>query len=110
MLLLGALGLQTLRGDWLETGFASLLPKIEARADIVEAIDRQKQLINRKVIWLTGGASAEAAIAHARKLEQQVINSHLFGKVALQIAQDQQVDQFKRLFAYRYQLLDPETH
>ncbi|MEC4748664.1 MMPL family transporter [Methylomicrobium sp. Wu6] len=109
MLLLGALGLKTLSRDWLETGFLALLPKIEQRPEIAEAIERHSQLINRKVIWLSGAASAEAAIANARKLERQMSDSGLFGKITLKISQDQAVNQYKQLFAYRYQLLDAKT-
>jgi predicted exporter len=109
MLLLGALGLKTLSGDWLETGFLALLPKIEQRPEVAEAIERHNDLINRKVIWLSGAPSVDAAIANAEKLERRVRNSGLFGKITLKVAQEQGIDQYRRLFAYRYQLLDPET-
>jgi predicted exporter len=109
MLLLAALGLQALSRDWLETGFLALLPKLEQRPEVAEAIERHNQLINRKVIWLSGAASAEAAIARAEKLERQVRDSGLFGKITLKVAQEQNVNRYQQLFAYRYQLLDSET-
>jgi len=109
MLLLGVLGLQTLSRDWLETGFLALLPKIEQRPEVAEAIERHNQLLNRKVIWLSGAASAEVAIANARQLERQVRDSGLFGNIMFEVAQDQAVNQYKRLFAYRYQWLDAPT-
>jgi predicted exporter len=109
MLLLGALGLNTLNRDWLETGFLALLPKIEQRPEVAEAIDRHNRLIHRKVIWLIGAAGSEAAIANAEKLEQRLRDSGLFGKITLKVAQDQRAGQYQRLFAYRHRLLDPET-
>jgi predicted exporter len=109
MLLLGAIGWQALSRDWLETGFLALLPKLEQRPEVAEAIDRHNQLINRKVIWLSGAASSDTAIANAEKLERMVKDSGLFGKITLKPAQNQDADQYRQLFAYRYQLLDPGT-
>jgi predicted exporter len=109
MLLLGALGLKTLSRDWLETGFLALLPKLEQRPEVAEAIERHNQSINRKVIWLSGAAGIDAAIANAEKLERMAKDSGLFGTTALKVSQDRGANPYKPLFAHRYHLLDPET-
>jgi len=109
MLLLGAFGLETLSRDWLETGFLALLPKVEQRPEVAEAIERHNRLLNRKVIWLSGAASAEAAIANARQLRQLAGDSGLFGRITLEVSEAQTVNRYKPLFAYRYQLIDTAT-
>ncbi|MBL1263781.1 MMPL family transporter [Candidatus Methylomicrobium oryzae] len=109
MLLLGVLGFNTLNRDWLETGFLALLPKIEQRPDVAEAIERHNALINRKVIWLIGASGSERAIANAEQLEKRVRDSGLFGSIMMKVNQEQGIDQYRRLFAHRYRLLDPET-
>jgi predicted exporter len=109
MLVLGALGVNALNRDWLETGFLALLPKTEQRPEVAEAIERHNQLINSKVIWLIGASGSEAAIANAEKLEKRLRDSGLFGKITLKLDQGQGVDRYKPLFTHRYHLLDPET-
>lgn len=109
MVLIGILGIQTLSRDWLETGFLALLPKTEQKPDVAAAIERQNQLINRKVIWLTGASASADAIAAARRLERQVRQSGLFSEVLLEMPQEQAVKQYRQLLPYRYQLLDQNT-
>ncbi|MGR9086647.1 MAG: MMPL family transporter [Gammaproteobacteria bacterium] len=109
MALVGALGFQISSGDWLETGFLALLPKIEQNPEVASAVERHNRMINRKVIWLSGAVRVDEAIKNAGMLEQRVQDSGLFGKVTLQVTQDGALHQYRRLFAYRYQLLDANT-
>ena len=109
MVLIGVLGLQALSRDWLETGFLALLPASEQQPEIAHAIERHNQLANRKVIWLSGAASAGQAIAHARALKRQAETSGLFSKIVLEVPRQQAIEQYLRLFPYRYQLLDAES-
>jgi len=72
MLIVGVLGSRVLTTDWLETGFLALLPVTEQQPDIANAVQQHNQLMNRKVIWLTGAASSQEAITQARQLQQQL--------------------------------------
>jgi predicted exporter len=72
MLVIGMLGSQSLTKDWLETGFLALLPVTEQKPEIAKAIQQHNELLNRKVIWLTGATSSVDAISHARQLKQQL--------------------------------------
>jgi predicted exporter len=109
MVLIGVLGIQALNRDWLETGFLALLPASEQKPEIAYAIDRHNQPVNRKVIWLTGAAGSGQAIALARKLKEQVKKSSLFSKTVLEVPQQQAIEHYRRLFPYRYQLLDAKS-
>lgn len=107
MILLAAQGFQTLQRDWLETGFLALLPKVEQRPEVAEAVEHYNQSFNRKLIWLYGAANADAAIAGAKQLSARVKGSGLFTAVTLQTEQD--AERYRRLFDARYQLLDRDT-
>lgn len=109
MLIIGVLGSQALSKDWLETGFLALLPASEQQPEIAKAIQQHNELLNRKVIWLTGAASSKDAISHARQLKQQLEQSKLFASIVLEMPQQNMVKQYQQLFPYRYQLLDAQT-
>jgi predicted exporter len=109
MLVIGILGSQSLTKNWLETGFLALLPVTEQRPEIAKAIGQHNELLNRKLIWLTGAASSAEAISHARQLKQQLQKSGLFNRILLELPQQQMVKQYQHLFPYRYQLLDART-
>jgi len=109
MLVIGVLGNRILAKDWLETGFLALLPVTEQQPEIAQAIQQHNAQLNRKVIWLTGAASSQAAIAQARQLKQQLQQSQLFSKLLLELPQQQIGQQYRQLFPYRYQLLDVKT-
>ena len=109
MIIIGILGSQALTKDWLETGFLALLPANEQQPEVAKAIRQHNELINRKVIWLTGAASSTQAIAQAQKLKRQLEQSKLFSKVVLEFPQQQYIRQYQQLFPYRYQLLDAQS-
>ena len=109
MLVIGMLSWQTLTKDWLETGFLALLPATEQQPDIAKAIQQHNGQRDRKVIWLTGAKTSEAAISHARQLKQQLQQSQLFNTILLELPQQKLVQQYQHLFLYRYQLLDANT-
>jgi hypothetical protein len=71
------------------------------------AIKRHNQLANRKVIWLVGASAGRHA--HARALKRQAETSGLFSKIVLEVPRQQAIEQYLRLFPYRYQLLDAES-
>jgi predicted exporter len=108
-LIIGVLGSQALTKNWLETGFLALLPASEQQPEIAKAIQQHNELLNRKVIWLTGAASSNEAIGHARLLKQQLEQSKLFNSIMLEMPQQKMAKQYQQLFAYRYQLLDAQT-
>ena len=109
MLFIGFLGSQSLTKDWLETGFLALLPVTEQKPEIAKAVQQHNEQLNQKVIWLTGAATAQDAIAHAQQLKQQLQKSGLFSKLMLELPQQQMIKQYQQLFPYRYQLLDAQT-
>lgn len=109
MLFIGFLGSQSLTKDWLETGFLALLPVTEQKPEIAKAVQQHNEQLNRKVIWLTGAATSQDAIAHAQQLKQQLQQSGLFSKLMLELPQQTMVKQYQHLFPYRYQLLDAQT-
>ncbi|MBK8817421.1 MAG: MMPL family transporter [Methylococcaceae bacterium] len=109
MLVIGTLSSQTLTKDWLETGFLALLPATEQQPEIAKAIQKHNEQRDRKVIWLSGAATSEAAISHAQKLKQQLQQSRLFKTILLELPQQQVLQRYQQLFPYRYQLLDAQT-
>lgn len=109
MMVIGILGTQALTRDWLETGFLALLPVSEQKPEIAKAIQQHSELINRKVIWLTGAATSQEAITQAQQLKLQLEQSKLFNNVSLQFPQQQYIKQYQQLFLHRYQLLDAQT-
>jgi predicted exporter len=109
LLVIAMLGSQALTKDWLETGFLALLPVTEQKPEIVKAIQQHNEQRDRKVIWLTGAATSEAAISHARQLKQQLQRSQLFNTILLELPQKPLVQRYQHLFPYRYQLLDVRT-
>lgn len=109
MLIIGVLGSRVLTTDWLETGFLALLPVTEQQPEIANAVQQHNELLNRKVIWLTGAASSQEAITQARQLKQQLQHSGLFKTLMLEVPMQQAVNNYQQLFPYRYQLLDTQT-
>ncbi len=109
MLLISVLGSQVLRSDWLETGFLALLPATEQQPEIANAIQQHNELITRKVIWLTGAASSQAAIAQAQQLKTSLQHSGLFSRVVLEQSLQAYSDNYQQLLPFRYQLLDSQT-
>ncbi|MEI6707860.1 MAG: MMPL family transporter [Methylococcales bacterium] len=109
VLIVGVLGSRVLTSDWLETGFLALLPVTEQQPEIAKAVQQHNQLLNRKVIWLTGAASSQEAITQARQLKQQLQHSGLFKTLMLEVPMQQAVNNYRQLFPYRYQLLDVQT-
>jgi len=109
LLIISVLGSRVLTTDWLETGFLALLPVTEQQPDIANAVQQHNQLMNRKVIWLTGAASSQEAITQARQLKQQLQHSGLFSQLMLEVPMQQTANNYQQLFPYRYQLLDAET-
>jgi predicted exporter len=109
MIVISILGTQALTRDWLETGFLALLPASEQKPEIAKAVQHHNELINRKVIWLTGAATSQQAITQARQFKLQLEQSKLFNTVSLQFPQQQYIKQYQQLFPYRYQLLDAQT-
>ena len=96
MLVIGVLGSQSLTKDWLETGFLALLPVTEQKPEIAKAIQQHNELLNRKVIWLTGAASSAEAISQARQLKQQLQKSGLFHTILLELPQQQMVKHYQQ--------------
>jgi len=109
MLIIGVLGSRVLTTDWLETGFLALLPVTEQKPEIANAVQQHNELLNRKVIWLTGAASSQEAITQARQLKQQLQHSSLFSQLMLEVPMQQTANNYQQLFPYRYQLLDAQT-
>ncbi len=109
MLAIGWSGIKTLQRDWLETGFLALLPTAEQRPDVAQAIDQQNRHINRKLIWLSGAATSQQALASAKELKRQIEDSGLFERLLLDMPREQYQQKYQRLFPYRYQLLDAAT-
>ena len=109
MLAFVILGSQLIKRDWLETGFLALLPLGEQQPEIAKAVGQHNQLLNRKVIWLVGAGTAQAAISQAKLLEQQLQRSQLFKAITLTVPQQKMAEQYRQLFPYRYQLLDAQT-
>jgi len=109
LLIIGVLGSRVLTTDWLETGFLALLPVTEQQPEIAKAVQQHNELLNRKVIWLTGAASSQEAITQARQLKQQLQQSGLFKTLMLEVPIQQTVNNYQQLFPYRYQLLDAQT-
>ncbi|MDD5322880.1 MAG: MMPL family transporter, partial [Methylococcales bacterium] len=103
------LGNQALTRDWLETGFLALLPATEQKPEIAKAAKQHNELIARKVIWLTGAATSEAAIVQAQQLKQQLQQSGLFSHLVLEFSAQNYRESYQKLFPFRYQLLDPQT-
>ncbi len=109
VLFIGALGNRVLTTNWLETGFLALLPASEQRPDIAEAVRQHNALRDRKVIWLVGAATSDAAIATARQIESELQHAGLFSAVTLELSQRPMVEHYRKLFPYRYQLLDAQA-
>lgn len=109
LLALGVAGSRALTADWLETGFLALLPATEQLPEIARAVRRHNELINGKVICLTGADSAPQAVVHAGLLKERFERSGLFKAVRLQVDQQGFAKRYQQLFIYRYQLLDAQT-
>jgi len=109
MVIIAYFGARTLTNDWLETGFLALLPASEQNPEIAGIIERHNQHINRKIIWLSGGATSSQAIDQARKLKHLLEQSKLFEQVVLEMPKQQYIRRYQQLFPYRYQLLDEQT-
>lgn len=109
MLAVLGLGGKLLRQNWLETGFLALLPPSEQQPEVAQAIAKHNEQRDRKMIWLAGGKSAEAAIENARLLKQELARSKLFSSIILEVPQQQYSQRYRQLFPFRYQLLDVET-
>jgi predicted exporter len=109
MLLIGVLSNQVLRTHWLETGFLALLPASEQQPDIAKAIQQHNALMSGKVVWLTGAANSQAAIAQAQQLKTRLQQSGLFNRVVLEQSSQTYIDNYQQLFPFRYQLLDSQT-
>ncbi len=109
MLLLIGLGGRLMSKNWLETSFLALLPSTEQQPDVALAIQKHNEQRDRKLIWLTGGSTPEAAIGQARLLQKELEQSKLFKDIVLEVPQQQFIKQYQKLFPYRYQLLDEET-
>ena len=109
MVIISILGSQALRSDWLETGFLALLPTTEQKPEIAKATKQHNELMARKVIWLTGAATSQAAIVQAQQLKQQLQQSGLFNRVELEFSAQNYRESYQHAFPYRYQLLDPQT-
>jgi predicted exporter len=109
MLVISILGSQTLSGDWLETGFLALLPAAEQKPEVAKATKQHNELMARKVIWLTGATTSQAAIVQAQQLEQQLQQSGLFKRIVLEVSSQNYREGYQHTFPYRYQLLDPQT-
>ncbi|WP_228779194.1 MMPL family transporter [Methylobacter sp. BlB1] len=109
LLALGFAGSRLLTADWLETGFLALLPATEQQPEIAQAVRQHNELINGKVICLTGAGSAPQAIAYAGQLKERFEQSGLFKDIRLQVDQQDFAKRYQQLFVYRYQLLDAQT-
>ena len=109
MVVISLLGSQALTRDWLETGFLALLPATEQKPEIAKATRQHNELMARKVIWLSGAATSQAAIAQAQQLKQQLQNSGLFDRIELEFSARNYRESYQHLFPFRYQLLDAQT-
>jgi predicted exporter len=109
IVIISILGSQALSRDWLETGFLALLPVTEQKPEIAKATKQHNELMARKVIWLTGAATSQAAIVQAQQLEQQLQQSGLFSHIVLEFSAQNYRESYQQLFPFRYQLLDPQT-
>jgi len=109
IMVISILGSQALTRDWLETGFLALLPATEQKPEIAKAAKQHNELIARKVIWLTGAATSQAAIVQAQQLKQQLQQSGLFSHILLEFSAQNYRESYQQLFPFRYQLLDPQT-
>ena len=93
----------------METGFLALLPVTEQKPEIAKATKQHNELMARKVIWLTGAATSQAAIVQAQQLKQQLLQSGLFERIVLKFSAQNYRESYQQLFPFRYQLLDPQT-
>lgn len=109
IVLISILGSQALTRDWLETGFLALLPATEQKPEIAKATKQHNELITRQVIWLSGAATSGAAIVQAQQLKQQLQQSGLFNRIALEFSAQNYRNSYQQLFPFRYQLLDSQT-
>ena len=109
MVIISILGSKVLRSNWLETGFLALLPTTEQKPEIAKATKQHNELMARKVIWLSGAATSQAAIVQAQQLKQQLQQSGLFNRIELEFSAQNYRDSYQHTFPYRYQLLDPQT-
>ncbi len=109
MMVISILGSQALTKDWLETSFLSLLPATEQNPEIAKAIKQHNEMMARKVIWLTGAATSQAALAQAQQLRMQLQQSGLFDRIVLEFSAQNYLESYQQLFSFRYQLLDPNT-
>jgi len=109
MVVISVLGSQALTRDWLETGFLALLPTTEQKPEIARATKQHNELMARKVIWLSGAATSQAAIVQAQQLKQQLQKSGLFNRIVLEFSAQNYRESYQHLFPFRYQLLDSQT-
>lgn len=109
MVVIGILGSRALTRDWLETSFLALLPAAEQKPEIAKATKQHNELMARKVIWLTGAATSQAAIVQAQQLKQQLQQSGLFDRIVLEFSAQNYRNSYQQLFPFHYQLLDPQT-
>ncbi len=109
MVVISILGSQALTRDWLETSFLALLPATEQKPEIAKAIKQHNELLARKVIWLSGAATSQEAIAQAQQLKQLLQQSGLFSQIELEFSDQSYRYSYQQLFPFRYQLLDPQT-
>ena len=103
------LGSQALTRDWLETSFLALLPVTEQKPEIAKATKQHNELMARKVIWLTGANTSQAAVIQAQQLKQQLQKSGLFSRIVLEFSAQNYRESYQHLFPFRYQLLEPQT-
>jgi predicted exporter len=109
IVVISILGSQALTKDWLETDFLALLPATEQKPEIAKVTKQRNELMARKVIWLTGAATSQAAIGQAQQLKQQLQQSGLFNRIVLEFPGQNYRESYQHTFPYRYQLLDPQT-
>jgi predicted exporter len=109
MVVISILGSQALTRDWLETGFLALLPATEQKPEIAKAAKQHNELMARKVIWLSGAATSQAAIVQAQQLKQKLQKSGLFNRIVLEFSAQNYLESYQHLFPFRYQLLDSQT-
>ncbi len=109
IIVISILGSQVLTRDWLETGFLALLPTTEQKPEIAKATKQHNELMARKVIWLSGAATSQAAIVQAQQLKQRLQQSGLFSRIELEFSVQNYRESYQQLFPFRYQLLDPQT-
>jgi predicted exporter len=97
------------QSHWLETGFLSLLPTTEQNPEIARVTKQHNELMARKVIWLSGAATSQAAIVQAQHLKQKLQKSGLFNRIVLKFSTQNYRENNQHLFPFRYQLLDSQT-